>query len=157
MNHSPQDNGDPGDNTLLAGLRVGHAHEDAWARLAAAAAEFAALPRAEDDTRWQPSTSRAGGLVTVGYPVYGERVQRACQALAEVGAVSPAYHWMQHRPPSLPDDGSPLVPADAVRLATTLIRGERFCDGTIGQAVDHGTLQAVLTSLATWHRSRLPG
>ena len=143
----------PDDAALLAELRVAASHDDAWGRLAAVADEFAARPHAEDDMRWEQGTSRADGVVTVGHPAYGERVQRACRALSEVGAVTPAYPWMRHRPPTLPDDDAHLAPADAVRLATTLIRGERFCDGTIGQAVEHGTLQAVIASLAAWRRA----
>jgi hypothetical protein len=55
------------------------------------------------------------------------------------------------RPPLVvPDDGV-LSPADAVRLATATVRGERFSDGTIGHAVEHGALQAVLASLAAWY------
>lgn len=156
MSDSPQDNGDPDDRTLLAQLRTGQSHDDAWRRLGAVSDEFAGLPHADGDTCWVQSTRGSDGIVTVGYPEYSARVQRACRALTEVGAATPAYPWMRHRPPVLPDDGSPPPPADAVRLATTIIRGERFCDGTIGQAVEHGTLQAVLTSLTTWHRTRPP-
>jgi len=154
MSDSPQDHGDPDDRTLLAQLHLAPSHDDAWRRLTAAAEDFADEPQADGDTCWVQSTRGSDGIVTVGYPEYSARVQRACRALAEVGAVTPAYPWMEHRPPALPDDGSPPGPADAVRLATTIIRGERFCDGTIGQAVERGTLQAVLSSLAAWHHAR---
>lgn len=157
MNVSSHGNGVNENAALIAQLDTGPECADAWHRLTAAAEEFATRPHAEDDAHWQRGTSRADGVVTVGHPVYGPRVQRACQALSEVGAVTPAYHWTQHRPPALPEDGSPLAPADAIRLATTLIRGEPYCDGTLAQAVEHGTLQAVLASLADWHRNRPPG
>jgi Family of unknown function (DUF6508) len=45
--------------------------------------------------------------------------------------------------------------ADAVRLATTIIRSERFGDGNIGAAVNTGALQAVVAALAAWYRDRL--
>jgi len=45
--------------------------------------------------------------------------------------------------------------ADAVRLATTIIRSERFGDGNIGAAVNTGALQAVVAALAAWYRNRL--
>ena len=86
--------------------------------------------------------------------MYGQRVERARRALAEVGAVTPAFHWMKHRPPDAPADGFPPPPGDANRLAAAIVRGERFCDGNIGQALEAGTLQAVLASLAAWYRSR---
>jgi O-acetyl-ADP-ribose deacetylase (regulator of RNase III) len=141
---------DPGDATLLAQLDTTAERADAWRRLVAVADEFAALPHAEDDCRWIPAQERPDGVITMGYPVYGERVGRARHALAEVGAVTPAYRWMDRSPLAVPEDGA-LPPADAVRLATATVRGERFCDGTIGQAVEQGTLQAILTSLSTWY------
>lgn len=143
----------PGDSTLLAQLDTTAERADAWCRLVAVAGEFAALPHAEGDFCWAPAKERPDGVITVGYPIYGERVERAHRALAEVGAVTPAYRWMEQPPPAVPDDGA-LPPADAVRLATATVRGERFCDGTIGQAVEQGTLQAILTSLSTWYGSR---
>lgn len=144
---------DPDDTMLLAQLDTSAERADAWHRLVAVAGEFAALPHAEDDCRWVRAEKRPDGVIRMGYPVYGERVDRACDALVGVGAVTPAYHWMQRRPPTVPADGV-LSPADAVRLATATVRGERFGEGTIGDAVERGTLQAILTSLSTWYGSR---
>ncbi|MGW7007393.1 DUF6508 domain-containing protein [Streptomyces sp. NPDC054933] len=147
------ENGNPDDATLLAELDIATERADAWGRLLAVADEFAALSHDEEDFRWKRAERRADGVMVGGYPVYAERVERACRALAEVGAVTPAYHWMQQRPPAVSDDGQ-LVPAEAVRLATAIVRGERFGYGTIGQAVESGTLQAVLASLSAWYRGR---
>jgi O-acetyl-ADP-ribose deacetylase len=135
------------DSLLLARL---DASADAWPRLVALAGEFTARPHAEDDCRWTPAREAPDGVITMGYPVYGERVRLACRLLADVGAVTPAYPWMDRPPLVVPDDGV-LSPADAVRLATATVRGERFSDGTIGHAVGHGALQAVLASLAAWY------
>jgi O-acetyl-ADP-ribose deacetylase len=146
----------PGDATLLAQLDTSAERADAWCRLVAVAGEFAVLPHAEGDFRWTPAKERPDGVITVGYPIYGERVERARRALAEVGAVTPAYPWMDQSPLTVPDDGA-LSPADAIRLATATVRGERFCDGTIGQAVEQGALQAILTSLSTWYGTRTSG
>lgn len=153
------EDGDPDDATLLAQLDTTVEVADAWSQLLAVAEEFADLPHSEGDFRWKQAEPRADGVIVLGYPIYGDRVNRACKALAEVRAVTPVYHWMRQRPPTLPDDGSPISPADAIRVATAFVRGERFADGTIGQAVRRGTLQAVLASLSTWyvgqsHRSR---
>ncbi|WP_340163126.1 DUF6508 domain-containing protein [Acrocarpospora corrugata] len=41
--------------------------------------------------------------------------------------------------------------ADAARLATTLIRGERFSDGTIHAAIQNGTFHAILRRLRHWY------
>ncbi|MFI0351151.1 macro domain-containing protein [Actinomadura sp. 9N407] len=138
------------DAVLLAALNTA---PDAWERLLAVADDFAALPQAEGDVRWEPAEKRPDGAIVVGYPVYGERVRRACDALSGVGAVTPKYHWMQHQQPEPPPDGVLPTPADAIRLATATVRGERFCDGTIGTALERGTLQAALASLAAWYRT----
>ncbi|RBM12330.1 DUF6508 domain-containing protein [Streptomyces sp. PT12] len=145
------EDGNPDDATLLAGLDT---TTPAWARLLALADRFAAEPHAADDYRWTRPERRADGAVTMAYPVYGERVTQARRALAEVGAVTPAYHWMR-RPRVRYDDGA-LSPGDAIRMATSVVRGERFNEGTLGRAVESGALRAVLVALATWYRDR-PG
>ncbi len=129
---------------LVAGLHREKA--DAWQTLAEIDADFRVRPHAEDDCVWP---DRPGH---VPYPDYGARIERARTALSEVGAVTPAYHWMQHRPPTVGPDGQVGV-ADAIRLATTIVRAERFGDGNIGAAVANGTLQAVVAALAAWGRS----
>lgn len=145
---------DHGDAELVAQLNTAASQAAAWARLLAVADEFAALPHTEDDCRWRRPEQGPDGVIVIGYPVYGERVRRACDLLYEVGAVTPAYDWMRRPAPALPDDGAPPPPADAIRLATATLRGERFADGTIAQALESGALQAVLASLAAWHRAQ---
>lgn len=88
------------------------------------------------------------------YPDYSARVQAARKLLQEVGAVTSVYHWMQQQPPALDAEGK-VSAADAVRLATTIIRSEWFGDGNIGAAVNTGVLQAVVAALAAWYRDRL--
>jgi hypothetical protein len=82
----------------------------------------------------------------VPYPDYSARVRAAWKLLQEVGAVTPVYHWTQ-QPPAL-DAAGKVSAADAVRLATTIIRSERFGDGNIGAAVNSGVLQAIVAALA---------
>ena len=62
------------------------------------------------------------------YPDYSARVQAAWELLQEGGAVTPMYHWKQEQP-ALDVEGK-VSAADAVRLATTVIRSERFGTGT---------------------------
>jgi hypothetical protein len=145
------DDGDPDDTCLLAGLDVTAV---AWRDLLRLADDFAARPHAQDDCCWEPPATGPNDVTSPGYPTYGERVQRACKTLYNVGAVTPAYHWMGRPAQFMPSYGNLLQPADAIRAATAIIRGERFCDGTIGHALEEGTLQNVLTSLAAWYRSR---
>jgi len=121
------DDGDPDDATLLAGLDV---TAQAWSDLLRLSDDFAALT----------------------YPADSSEVNLACRALSAVGAVSPAYDWMHRSAVAAPPQGADLEPADAIRVATRVVRGERFCEGTIAQALTDGSFQSVLRSLAAWHR-----
>jgi hypothetical protein len=44
--------------------------------------------------------------------------------------------------------------ADAARMATSLMRGERFCDGLIASALEDGTFAAMMERLRSWHDGR---
>lgn len=50
--------------------------------------------------------------------------------LAEIKAVSPKYPWARLEPLYF-DPEAKVTPADAIRLATAIVRGERFCYGNI--------------------------
>lgn len=139
-------NGDPDDAALLAALKSEPAA--AWRELAELDEDFRARPHADDDCVWTAPDGQQ-----LPYPVYGVRVQAVCQLLYDLGAVTPTYHWNRQRPPALGDDGT-VSAADAVRLATTIVRSERFGDGQIGAAVNQGALQAVVAALAAWRRSQ---
>lgn len=132
--------GNPSDAELLAALDAERA--DSWRALLRLDEDFRRRPHADDDCVWPAH-----------YPQYGARVDEACRALAEVNAVTPEYPWARSEPIAF-DAGARLAPADAIRLATAIVRGERFCDGNIAQAMDDGRLQAVIAALADWYRDR---
>lgn len=132
--------GDPGDTVLLAALDTTQA--EAWRALIRLDQAFQDQPHADDDCVWLPH-----------FPQYGARVEAACRRLAEVGAVTPLYQWTRRKPPSPGADGR-VSPADAIRLATTIVRSERFGDGQIEAAVNAGVLQAVVASLASWYQEQ---
>ncbi|MGW9025535.1 DUF6508 domain-containing protein [Streptomyces sp. NPDC055722] len=135
------------DRRLLAQLR--RDDSAAWQELADA---FDALT--EEDRR----IGRGGGeelregVYHVFFPVYSTALLRAVTALAGVGAVTPEHRWMGQYMPELPPGGR-LHPADAVRAATAVVRGERFCDGTIAEAVKSGLFDAIGESLRIWYRT----
>jgi hypothetical protein len=139
------DDGNPDDATLIMALDPERA--DAWRSLLELDQDFRARPHADDDCVWPERPWQ------MPYPDYSARVQAARTLLQEVGAVTPVYHWMQREPPALAADGR-VSAADAVRLATTIIRSERFGDGNIGAAMSTGVLQAVVAALAAWYRDR---
>lgn len=129
----------PDDGALLGALDTQRV--DAWRSLLDLDEDFRERPHAEDDCVWSG-----------GYPEYGARIETTRRVLAEVGAVTPEYDWRQLEPPALGADGK-VSPADAVRLATTVVRSERFGDGNIAQAVNAGVLQAVVAALADWYHA----
>jgi hypothetical protein len=90
------------------------------------------------------------GVYQVSFPVYSKPLLRAVHALNSVGAVTPEHRWMDNQYPVF-RRGDRLHPADAVRAATAIVRGERFCEGTITAAVNAGLLDAVADSLRAWY------
>ncbi|WP_236047572.1 DUF6508 domain-containing protein [Streptacidiphilus fuscans] len=82
-----------------------------------------------------------------GHATYGPRVHALTQALTAVGAVTPAYAWTSFAEPVLAPDGT-YTPGDAVRAATAVVRGERFCEGSIGTAWKSARLFAVVRALS---------
>ncbi|MFE2674344.1 DUF6508 domain-containing protein [Streptomyces hygroscopicus] len=133
------------DRRLLA--RLDRANSHAWHELRQGLAE---LTDEDRDVQWRPARQNPSGTWTVGYPIHSERLNRVIRALVAVGAVTPAYLWIDNPPPTLPPDGR-LSPADAMRAATAIVRGERFSDGTIAQAARDGLIDAVGTSLCAWY------
>ncbi|GAA1308082.1 hypothetical protein GCM10009647_028920 [Streptomyces sanglieri] len=135
------------DRRLLAQLDRGNA--DAWRELREA---LTALTDEDRDVRWSEGGQRPDGTRQMGYPLHSERLRRLVGALAAVGAVTPAYLWQDNPPLAVPAGGR-LGPADAVRAATAVVRGERFGDGTIAQAAGNGLLDAVAESLCAWYEA----
>ncbi len=133
------------DRRLLAQLDRDDAQ--AWQELADA---FDALTDEDRDVKWGGGHKSPSGAIHVPYPLYSKPLQRAVASLHRVGAVTPEHRWTESPMPEVPLDGR-LRPADAVRAATTLVRGEHFSDGTIAQAVESGLLDAVAASLRAWY------
>lgn len=95
---------------------------------------------------WTPGTgagSTADPLV-LSYPTYDARVEELLAALTAVNA-QPVFDWMSWDGPRKYPAGMGLAEApvaDAMRLVTAIVRGERFCDGRIAQAIEDGSLVA---------------
>ncbi|MFH8656693.1 DUF6508 domain-containing protein [Streptomyces afghaniensis] len=133
------------DQRLLAQLHRDDA--EAWRELGEA---FDALTDEDRDVQWGGGQKSPSGAIHVPFPKYSEGVFRAVHALHRVGAVTPEHRWMDNPMPTLPPEGG-LRPADAVRAATAVVRGEKFCDGTIDEALKSGLLDAVVASLRAWY------
>ncbi|MFD0338694.1 DUF6508 domain-containing protein [Streptomyces sp. NPDC127117] len=139
------------DRRLLAQLDRENA--GAWRELREA---LAALTDEDREVRWSEGGKQPDGTWRMSFPLHGERLERLVRALPAVGAVTPAYLWRDNPPPAVPADGR-LSPADAVRAATAVVRGERFCDGTIARAAGEGLLDAVAESLCVWYEAEAGG
>jgi hypothetical protein len=88
---------------------------------------------------------------------YSPRVNTICRLLSEVNAVFP-FDWKAWEGRHVYPGGRELAEApvaDAARLATAVIRGERFADGTIAQALADGTLLAIVDRLRAWRATTL--
>lgn len=104
------------------------------------------------DVPWTSPGARDEGVRHVPFPKYPPLVQRVTELLYEIGAITPAYQWMDHEPPRPGDDGA-IGAADAVRLLTAVVRGERFGDGCIAKALENGSFAGAVQALITWRRS----
>ncbi|MFJ8104572.1 DUF6508 domain-containing protein [Streptomyces sp. NPDC096132] len=119
----------------------------AWRELADA---FDALTEEDRRVEWVGGGQQPNGTYHVAYPRYGRALLRAVAALRTVGAVTPEHRWAECPLPRPSPDGR-LAPADAVRAATSVVVGERACDGMIADAAKDGLLDAIAVSLRAWH------
>lgn len=139
----------PADEDIAAALARGPEHR--WRRLF----EIADSLTAEDlDVEWGGGQRTESGAIQAPYPRYSEPVEEIRRLLSELGVVV-AFDWaswMGVSPVFPRAEGLAEAPvAEACRLATAYLRGERFTDGAIEQAIDNGALRAILDRLRRWH------
>jgi hypothetical protein len=126
--------------------RLAAAPADHWAQLCRA---MDALSEGDDHAAWSSDPDQ------LPYVTYDEAASEVVGLLGAVGAVFP-FDWPRWKGfERYPDpgriDGAPV--ADTARLATTIVRGERFCDGTIATSLRDGTLHAVVRRLCRWYET----
>ena len=138
---------------------------DGWTRLWEAVDD---LGDGSDLMRWagggQDGTTMATGdgapLGQMPYVVYSEPVNRVVGQLYDLGLVV-SFNWPDWDGARRYQGGEGLTEApvaDAVRLITAVVRADRFCDGTIGVAIEEGTLPAALRRVRAWNEcGRGPG
>lgn len=86
------------------------------------------------------------------YVIYSDAVERVLRLLYDLDVVTP-FRWPEWDGVTLYRSGRGLSEApvaDAVRLATAVVRADRFCEGTIAATIEDGTLQAILRRLRRW-------
>jgi hypothetical protein len=85
---------------------------------------------------------------------HGESVRRALDWLGRHELVTPLADWTNwYRADRFPDAASVSVGpvADVIRLATSIVRGNRFSEGAVASSLDSGVLVAILVRLRRWH------
>ena len=128
--------------------------QKSWAELFGAAD---ALGSVGGSVEWHARGSD-GEVVHFSFPVYSPVVDSIVRRLYDVRAIV-AFDWMGWDGVRRYAGGQGLAEApvaDAARLATAIVRGERFSDGTIAQAIAEGTLGAVLARLRCWREENPP-
>jgi O-acetyl-ADP-ribose deacetylase (regulator of RNase III) len=113
-----------------------------------------ALTDADLEVRWGGGHQVEPGVTHMPYPIYSDAVHEVLALLSGLHTVV-VFDWMRWvRVNPLPAEGLGAAPvAVAVRITTSIIRGERFSEGTIEQAIDNGMLRAIIDRLRRWFDS----
>ena len=146
---------EPTDEEIAAALATKPAER--WQRLFDLAD---GLSPEKQEVRWDGGGTNEEGVITLSHPVYSETVHAIVESLYELGVIV-SFNWPEwHQTSTLFPDATGLMEApvaDAARLATTVVRGERFGDGAIQQAIESGALLAILNRLRRWFETERPG
>ncbi|WP_366816649.1 DUF6508 domain-containing protein [Nocardioides sp.] len=138
---------DPSDAQVEAELRS--VPDATWLEAFSAADALTAEDR---DFAWGGGQKTESGAIQMPYPVYSDRVRQLYRSLP--GANTDWMKWMPGNP-LLRDParlaGAPV--ADAARLATVYVRGERFNDGVFGRAVQDGSVDAIIARMRVWYET----
>ncbi|MFC4584791.1 DUF6508 domain-containing protein [Sphaerisporangium corydalis] len=128
-----------------------------WARLFAL---VGGLTPADLEVRWGGGQALADGGVQAPFPIYGDAINVIIGLLYELDVIV-VFDWPNwHLASPLFPYGRDLADApvaDAARLATTFVRGERFSEGAIQQAIEGGALQAIFDRLRRWFDEEYAG
>jgi hypothetical protein len=99
------------------------------------------------------SPLRSGlGRLVLGRPAYSEAFTAVQVRLHDLGVVVP-FAWAQWDGPQRYPHGVGLDTApvaDAARLCTAYLRGERFNTGVLAAALEDGTFARIFARLRTW-------
>ncbi|ROO60419.1 hypothetical protein EDC02_2286 [Micromonospora sp. Llam0] len=108
---------------------------------------------------WTGGGDPESGVFLLHHPDYSPLVREVITMLSELDVVVP-FNWSDwHTSTPLFPEATGLAEApvaDAARLATTYIRGERFGDGATQQALQNGALLAILARLRRWFETERP-
>lgn len=138
------------DDEVMAGVRA--ATPAQWEALWAAVDRLLEEPWS---VTWVSPEVRPDGVIVMGWPEYPQAMITTLAALSQVGAVTPAFDWpawLRSRPDPKGEGLRTGPAADAVRFITSVVRSERFCDGSLDGAMRDGSLPDALARLRRWYR-----
>lgn len=147
----------PSDAEIEATLRSGSVA--VWSRLA----QFRdVLPVAATSSTWvikEPVFEGETRVIQMPWVDYDSRVVQVVQDLYELGVIVP-FDWgswdgLSQYPTGRGLDQAPI--ADAARLITVVVRGDRFSEGTLKAALDDGTMVRILDRLCAWYEGGSTG
>ncbi|WP_328532341.1 DUF6508 domain-containing protein [Nocardioides sp. NBC_00368] len=135
---------DPSDAQIEAELRG--VPEQKWRELFEVADGLTAEDR---EFTWGGGEKNDAGVIQWPYPKYSDRLRQLYVALPSANA--DWMKWMNGNPLRTEPARLAAAPvADAARLATVYVRGERFNDGVFGRAFQDGSMDAIIARLRTW-------
>ena len=136
---------DPSDAEVEDELR--RVPEEKWRELF----ELADGLTAEDrNFTWGGGEENEDGVIQWPYPRYSDRLRQLYVALPSANA--DWVKWMSGNPLRTEPARLAAAPvADAARLATVCVRGERFSEGSFGRALQDGSLDAIIARLRRWY------
>ena len=130
-----------------------------WAELADATRAFLAE---SEHSSWEGG-QQMGTTVVEGterpvhqmpYVRYSGTVSHILSLLDKIGVVHP-FDWPDWEHGQFRGRTALLSApvGDAARMATVIVRSDRFCEGSIAAAIDEGTFAAVLERLLRWYEA----
>lgn len=121
-------------------------------RLWALLAPYADWLDSRPTTPWQDSTKSSDGVISLGYPLYDERVREVQRAFYDNALIDHDYQAALQRRRIGEPTAEVIATADIdvlVALFTWLWRSERFGDGNIAYALQSGLLAEMTTRART--------
>jgi hypothetical protein len=102
----------------------------------------------------EPAVQQPDGSYSLPYPRYSDTVEEIVQLMYDLHIVVPfdwnAWYQGGDRIPGAAEVARGSA-AEAARLATAIVRAERFSEGTLANALADGTLEAALARLRRWY------
>lgn len=120
-----------------------------WARLAAVGEQLGSSEGAAG--RWAAATRDSDGTWTFGCFVASPALGELVELLYDAGLISGVFDWPEWWQASAYCDGRGVIDADErdlVRILTSVVRGDRFSEGTLAEYVRNGTVPTAVLQLS---------